>query len=130
MNPDIESIALELAEAKANENAAKEARIELETTLMSLVSNTALEGSKTVSNDFISVTVTNKVTRACDFERLSELEKQLNDDHKLVSHRPTLNLKNYRDVYRFANEDFKSLIDEAITVKPAKSSVTVKFKEQ
>lgn len=129
MNSEIEAVALELAEAKANEKAARDARVELEERIMNLVGNTKLEGTKTVSNDFLSVTVANKVTRSCDFDRLIQLDKQLQDDLQLVTQKPTLNLKNYRDVYRIANDDFKSLIDEAITIKPAKSAVTLKFKE-
>lgn len=129
MNQEIESLALELAEAKINEKACREARIELEEAIMQAVGNMDLEGSKTVSNDHLSVTVTNKVTRKCDFDQLIILDEQLRNDLKLVAHKPSLNLKNLRDIYRVANDDFKTLIDDAITVTPAKSSVTLKFKE-
>ena len=129
MNSEIEAIALELAEAKVNEKAARDARVELEERLMALVDNTQMEGSKTVSNDFISVTVTNKITRSCDFDRLTELDDQLREDLRLVTYKPSLNLKNYRDIYRVANDEFKMLVDDAITIKPAKSAVTVKIKE-
>ena len=129
MDTEIESIALQLAEIKAEEKAIREARIELEEALMLAVGNTQLEGAKTVSNDNLSVTVTNKVTRKCDFDRLMELDERMRDDLKLVQHKPSLNIKNLRDVYRVANEDFKSLIDDAITVTPAKSAVTIKIKE-
>jgi len=126
MNTELLQRISQLEAIKLEESQLKEQRLEIEDQITSLVANDEMEGSKTLKNDDVSVTVTNAVTRSCDFDKLHELGKELPANLQLISMKESLNLKNLRIVEATAGDNFKTLLNSAITVKPRKSAV--KFK--
>ena len=126
MNIELLQRISELEAIKLEESQLKEQRLETEESILALVNNDKLEGSKTLKNEDVSVTVTNAVTRTCDFERLHELGKELPVDLQLIAMKQSLNLANLRVVEKTAGERFKAALGDAITIKPRKSAVSFK----
>jgi len=128
MTSNIFALTLELEEIKVQEKAYKDNRIETENQIIALVGNPKLEGSVSLSQDDVSLTVSNAVNRTCDFEKLIELSKELPEDLQLVTFKPSLNLPNLRIIEKTAGAIFKGNLEHCITIKPKKVSVTMKRK--
>jgi|14BtaG_2_1085337.scaffolds.fasta_scaffold00072_15 hypothetical protein len=126
MNIELLQRISELEAIKLEISALNSQKLETENLILALVDNDKLEGGKTLKDENVSVTVTNAVTRTCDFEKLHMLGKELPPDLQLICMKQSLDLKNLRVVEKTAGERFKAALGEAITVKPRKSSVTFK----
>ena len=128
MTSSIYALTLELEEIKAQEKACKDNRIAIENQIIELVANDKLEGSMSFTQDDLSLTVSNGVNRTCNFVALAELQEQLPDDLNLVQMKPSLNLPNLRVIEKTAGANFKSQLEAAITIKPKKTSISIKRK--
>ena len=130
MEPSLELLSLsqDLENIKAKELKFKNKRIAIEDKIIGLIDNDKLEGSVSLSNDDCSITVSNGVTRSCDFDKLKVLCNDLPEDLSLITLKPSLNLANLRVVEKTAGPNFKEQIADAITIKPRKTSVAFKRK--
>lgn len=128
MKDEMIELVEQLEAAKKYESDAKDARVAIENKIVMLTPVDGLEGSSSHSNDDLLVTVSVGLTRSCDFAALSELDSELPDHLKLVTLKPSLNLKNLRVLEKTAGERFLAGVGKAITVKPKKPSVSFKRK--
>jgi hypothetical protein len=127
----IDVAAAALLAAKENERLAIEARIDAEQALIALAGdNLKPEGANTLLSDAYKVTITTKVNRSVDQEKLAEIAKQVPGEFgkRLIRWKPDLVLSELR--YIEANEpQVYAIVAQAITAKPAKPSVEVKAVE-
>lgn len=115
--------------AKTQEDEAKAIRLSAEETLLRLVGVKA-EGTTTVKTEWFTIKTVGKLTRSLDAARLPDVAQEVSAQlyHKVVLDKPTLNLRALRAVEE-ANPDAYHIFSRAITVKPAKPSVSVELLE-
>jgi len=122
----INELAAKLIEAKEVESAARAHRLEVEQEIIEVV-GVKDEGSTTIKNDYFAVTTTGKVTRSLDVDRLVAIKDRIPKPimDKLVKIKPQLDTRSLR--YIESNEpDIYQIFSQALTIKPAKPSVTIK----
>lgn len=129
MNELLLSLIDRLDEVKASELAVKHDRSLIEEQIIALVGNDKEEGSKTVSGDSFSVSVTNGLNRSVDFSAIEAINNDLKkSDLGIIDLKPSLNLKNLRLVEKVANAETMKTINAAITVTAKKPSLSIKRK--
>jgi len=83
------------------------------------------EGTQSVTNGDVRVSVTQNITRTVDQEKAFEAMKKLpRSVHGIFRVKYALDTKKYRNM----PDDYRSIVDEAITSKTAKPSISVKTK--
>lgn len=85
-----------------------------------------LEGSLTTESDFYKITTTGKLTRTLDEKKLAEVQAAVPTGvyERVIRYKPELSIRDYR--YLENNEpEFFRVLAEAVTTKPAKTSVKV-----
>lgn len=129
MNELLLSLIDRLDEVKASELDVKHDRSLIEEQIIALVGNDKEEGSKTVSGDSFSVSVTNGLNRSVDFSAIEAINNDLKkSDLGIIDLKPSLNLKNLRLVEKVANAETMKTINAAITVTAKKPSLSIKRK--
>lgn len=121
----IEQLAEQLATAKAEESAANKRRVEIEYKIVERLGSKP-EGSQTheLANGF-KITITGKMTYSADMEMLMQLANNLPPTMRPIKMEPKLDETGAK--YLRNNEpDVWAQIAPAITIKPAKTSVTIK----
>lgn len=129
MNELLLSLIDRLDEVKASELDVKHDRSLIEEQIIALVGNDKEEGSKTVSGDSFSVSVTNGLNRSVDFSAIEAINNDLKkSDLGIIDLKPSLNLKNLQLVEKVANAETMKTINAAITVTAKKPSLSIKRK--
>jgi hypothetical protein len=125
---DINKAAAALFAAKTAEDAARRNRVKCEENLV-LLTGAKQEGRQSHDAGDYSVTVTGKMTRALDIGKWEKIKDSIPEKMRPVTYKPALDLSGVR--YLQNNEpEVYALFSQAMTVKPAKTSVTIKQKEQ
>ena len=120
-----EQLAEQLIAAKADENAANKRRVEIEQILIDRL-GAKPEGSSThdLANG-LKITLTGKMSYSADMDMLLQLASNLPPNMRPIKTEPKLDETGAK--YLRNNEpDVWALIAPAITIKPAKTSVTIK----
>ena len=121
---DLETLAVMWRAAKADEDDARERRIEIE---QQILSHTGCreEGSQTHSAGSYKVSVTGKLSRKLDADKWEQIKDRVPDALRPVEYKPTLDTKGMR--YLEQNEpEIARVVAEAIETKPAKPAVQIK----
>ena len=108
-------------DAKSQEIAANKRRIEIEEEILSLVTSKT-EGSESYQVGPYKVTLTGRLNRKVDWDMLPKLG--IPEDMLPLKHKPELDLKGLRYLESNEPEIYKTFC-KALTVEPAKTSVTV-----
>jgi hypothetical protein len=120
-NRSPQDAAADWMDAKNAETAANKKRIEAEIELASFFGNKP-EGAESYQEGPYKITLTGRLNRKIDYELLAKLD--IPADLSPVKQKPELDLKGLR--YIEANEpEIYKLFTKAMTVEPAKTSVTV-----
>jgi hypothetical protein len=121
----IDEAAMDLAEAKREEEEARAHRIRCEEAIIALV-GVKQEGSTTHKTDLFKITTTGKLTRSLDVPAWTTIAPGLPADvrDRVVNWKPELSLTAIR-VVEASNPALYAVIAQAVTVKPAKAAVTV-----
>lgn len=106
-------------QAKAAEQAAKDARLEAEAALLEMFHPSKDEGTETKATEGFKISVTSKLTRQLDIDAYNAMS--LPDNMTFVDFKPAINLKNLRMMERLD----PAIVAQCITVKPAKPSIKV-----
>lgn len=120
-NRNPEDAASDWMDAKNEETAANKRRLALEEELLSFLT-TKTEGSESHQIGPYKVTLTGRLNRKVDWELVEELG--VSDALSPVKWKPELDLKGLRYLESNEPETYK-LFCKALTVEPAKTSVTV-----
>ena len=120
-NRTVEDAASEWMDAKNEEIAANKRRIELEEELLSHLA-AKIEGSESHQIGPYKVTLTGRLNRKVDWDMLPKLG--IPEDMLPLKHKPELDLKGLRYLESNEPETYK-IFSRAMTVEPAKTSVTV-----
>lgn len=124
--PIVDSLAQQWLNAKADEEAARKLRVEIEQKLLEQQSIEQKEnGSATTNTGSFKVTITNKTNRKLDVAAWDALRSQLREDlRSVVVYKPALDEKGVK--YIQANEpDQYKILAQCITNSPAKPGVKV-----
>lgn len=126
----IDTAARALLAAKEAERRATEARIDAEQELIALAGDLSSEGTKTLLTDALKVTITTKINRSVDQEKLIEIASHVPPElgKRLIRWKPDLVLAELRYIERNEPQVY-AIVAQAITAKPAKPSVEVKAVE-
>jgi hypothetical protein len=120
-NRTVEDAASDWMDAKNEEIAANKRRVEIEEELLSFLT-CKLEGSESHQIGAYRVTLTGRLNRKVDWETLSTLG--IEEDVLPIKQKPELDLKGLR--YLESNEpEIYNKFCQALTIEPAKTSVTV-----
>lgn len=120
-NRTVEDAASDWMDAKNEEIAANKRRVEIEEELLSFLTSKT-EGSESHQIGPYKVTLTGRLNRKVDWDMLPKLG--IPEDMLPLKHKPELDLKGLR--YLESNEpEFYNAFCKALTVEPAKTSVTV-----
>jgi len=122
----IDEIAQQWREAKAAEEAARQARLEAEKLLLECMGKLADEGKQHQDTTWFRVTVTTRINRKVDSEILEKIQDQipLPIRANVLRYKPELDLKEMR--YLQNNEPaLYAILAQAITATPAKPSISV-----
>jgi len=120
-NRTVEDTASDWMDAKNEETAANKRRIEIEEELLSFLTS-KIEGSESHQIGPYKVTLTGRLNRKVDWELVKALG--VPDAISPVKYKPELDLKGLRYLESNEPETYK-LFCKALTVEPAKTSVTV-----
>ncbi len=118
-------------QAKAREQEAAAARLDAEHALVALMNEQRalpLEGTEHAEALSYKVTVSTKLTRTLDAERVAALDAEIPAEilRRVITYKPSLNLREYR--YIEQNEPaFFAALAKAVTTKPAKPTIDVRF---
>lgn len=115
-------------DAKQAEETANAKRLEAEQKLCALIEHKD-EGATKVEAGPYKITLTGKLTRSLEPEKIDDLAQRIPVPilQRLVQYKPSLNLKELR--YIEANEpEHYRVFAEALTVKPAKTAVSIELK--
>ena len=120
---NLESLAAALESAKAQEDAARKQRMQIEEQICDYM-NLPVEGTSHIEAGHWKGTVTAKLNRALDEAKLRQVAHQIPDDvgAKVIRWKPDLVLKELRAVQEYRPDVYKVLAS-AITTKPAKPAV-------
>ncbi len=132
LQPTHEQVVQQLASswlaAKAQEEAASKLRLDIET---QLCASFELKNEGTIREQVgpYQVSVTTKLTRALDPTKLLAMDKEIPAPilNRLVEYTPKLNLRELRYIEENEPVYYKAFA-AALTVKPAKTSVSVELK--
>jgi hypothetical protein len=121
----IDAAACRLYAAKAEEVKARNVRIAAEEALIALV-GAKQEGATSLRGSRFKVTTTGSLTRSVDAEALAAIKSEIPDATFAAVFRwkPDVVLRELRAV-EASNPNLYSVIAQAITVKPAKTAVSV-----
>jgi hypothetical protein len=120
-NRTVEDAASDWMDAKNEEIAANKRRVEIEEELLSFITSKT-EGSESHQVGPYKVTLTGRLNRKVDWDMLPKLG--IPEDMLPLKHKPELDLKGLR--YLESNEpEFYNAFCKALTIEPAKTSVTV-----
>ncbi len=111
--------------AKAEEQRAKDRRIEAEKQLIELVGFDKIEGSSSFETMDLKVTLTGKLTRILDRKKWDAIKHTIPTDLHPIDYKPSLILPAIRYLENNEPATFKA-VSQAITTKPAKVAVTLK----
>lgn len=122
---EIDHAAQYLRECKAAEEGAKAARIAAEDALIALV-GCKTEGSTTIKTGYFAVKTTGKLTCSLDVPTFESIKDQIPEGirDRLVRYKPELSLTELRHVESDEPQIY-SVLAQALTIKPAKASVSV-----
>ena len=118
----MEELVTKYLNAKAAEDAAKQARLAAESELVQAVANDKMEGSKTTATPDWKITVSNKLTRSLDYQAYQSISATLPPNLQFVDLKPEINLTKLRHVEAID----PAIVAQCVTVKPAKPSITIK----
>ena len=121
MDKQFQELAADLLKAKAKEDLAKAARIELEEAIAERVDGLKLEGTTTLHEGKYKVTIKTALNRSLDYDKYLALN--LEEHQQFVELKPTLNLALLKAAEIFA----PNTVAACVTVKPAKTSVKVEI---
>jgi len=125
----IDTLAAQIQDAKAREDAARAERIALEESLLPLLASRS-EGAVTEYGDAYKVTVNYGVTRTLDAEALAAIKGAIPAAlfEKAIAYKPAIVLPGLR--YLQNNEpNTYAVLAQAITAKPSKPAVKVEIIE-
>jgi len=117
-------LATDWLQAKAAEEAAREARIRIEDEMIQAL-GCRDEGSQTHDADGYKITITGKINRTLDRAAWESIASKVPEDLRPVEYKPSLDLKGLRYLQDH-NPDVYRVVAEAVTAKPGKASITVK----
>ena len=123
--PTVEELVDEITKAKAEESRANKIRVALEEILIARLGHKP-EGAQTheLANGF-KVTITGKMTYSADMELLTQLASNLPPNLRPIKVEPKLDETGAK--YLRNNEpEVWAMLAPAITIQPAKTSVTIK----
>lgn len=109
-------------EAKATEEAAKQARVKAEQALLKAFNPSRLEGTEHKACGQFQVTVVNKLNRTLDIEKYREIVDMLPEHLQFVRFKPDIELK----TLRLAEAYNSDLIAQCVTTKPAKAAIEIR----
>ena len=121
INRNVADVASDWMDAKNEEIAANKRRIEIEEELLSFLTSKT-EGSESHQIGPYKVTLTGRLNRKVDWDMLPKLG--IPEDMLPLKHKPELDLKGLRYLESNEPETYK-IFSRAMTVEPAKTSVTV-----
>jgi len=122
--PDLETLAVDWLRAKKAEADANKARIAIEQQMLSHIA-TRPEGSTTVEAGMFKVTAETKLSRSIDWDAYDTIREQIPERLRPVKFKRELDATGCK--YLENNEPtIYALIAPCITVKPAKTAITVK----
>lgn len=126
----LQKIAEEIIELKEHIYDLNQNLKELEMQAIAIVGHNT-EGSRTVPLDGMSVQTVGKVTRTINPNKLKEIWNEIPDNVRkaCIKFKPTLDLKNYRDLRQYDEQLWYKLAD-AIIAKPAKTAVNIKMMKE
>jgi len=117
----IEKIIAALEYAKEQEVTWCARRIRKEQALIkALDTGQRLEGSKSFDVSHTKVTITKKLSRSLDFKAYKAMH--FLPENQFVTMQPKIDLKKLKEV----EKDFPKEVAECITIKPAKTAITIK----
>ena len=122
---EIDFAAPHLRECKQAEDAAKSARIAAEDALIALV-GCKTEGGTTIKTEYFAVKTVGKLTRSLDVPAFESIKAQIPEAirDRLVRYKAELSLTELRHIE--SNEpQIYAVLAQALTIKPAKASVSV-----
>ena len=120
-NRTVEDAASDWMDAKKEEIAANKRRLEIEEEILSHLTSKD-EGSESHQIGPYKVTLTGRLNRKVDFDMLPKLG--ISEDMLPLKQKPELDLKGLRYLESNEPETYK-IFCEALTIEPAKTSVTV-----
>lgn len=127
--PDqLDQLAFQLTQAATEEKAARERRVALEEQIDTIMGHKE-EGAFSLETDYYKLTTTGRITRTIDEKVLSAIRDEIPNAifERLIKWKPSLVLKEMHYIQR--NEpDLYEALSQAITAKPAKTSVKVEEK--
>jgi len=118
-----------LQEAKRTENAAKQARIEVEYELLDMIAPDDIpsEGSKTISGDGYKITLTQRVSRKLDEKAYALIVDSIPEEIRPVEVVETFQIDDRGCRWLAQNEPgYWRTLSNAITEKPMKIAVHIK----
>lgn len=121
---DLTTLTLDLIAAKKAENEANSRRVALEEQIISIL-GVKEEGAATHDVEGIKLTITGKLSYKADMDVLAELCKALPKNMRPIKTEPKLDETGCKYLRNNEPEAWKQ-IAAAITIKPAKPSVTIK----
>jgi len=117
----IEGIIADIEYAKGQEVTWRAERILKEQALIkALDTDQRLEGSKSFELRRTRVTITKKLSRSLDFKAYKAMH--FLPENQFVKMKPAIDLKKLKEV----EKDFPKEVAECITIKPAKTAITIK----
>ncbi|MDP8228355.1 MAG: hypothetical protein P9M15_02755 [Candidatus Electryoneaceae bacterium] len=122
-NTEIQKFSQDWLEAKAEEDAAKARRIEIEEAVVRCLGKRE-EGSKTHDLGTHKVTITGVVNRTLDKEVWESIKDQISESLSPVTYVPKLDVKGIRWL-QTNDPDTYRLVAKALTIKPGKTNIKV-----
>lgn len=115
-------------DAKQAEEAANAKRLDAEQKLTALIEHKSEGATKTEVGPY-RITLTGKLTRSLEAEKIDAMAKRIPIPilQRLVQYKPSLNLKELRYIEQNEPEHYR-VFAEALTVKPAKTAVSIELK--
>lgn len=114
--------------AKAEEDAARQRRIDLESDIVS-EHGCKEEGSATHHADGYKITITGKMNRTLDRGAWESIAPTIPEHLRPVEYKPSLDVKGLRYLQQNEPELYR-IASEAITAKPGKAAVKIEKEEQ
>jgi hypothetical protein len=126
--PSIGDLAARWLDAKANEKLANANRLAAEADLVKLIDDGKIEGTSKAEDGGYTVKVARSLTRAVDMEGLHRIILTLPESirERLLRTTVSVNVSELRYLESNEPEMFK-LASQAVTMKPAKPSISVEF---
>lgn len=113
---------------KRVEAEARESRIRAEEALIAMIPNDKPEGSVSLADENITVTVTKKLNRKIDFDMFERQCDTFPDLKNIVRYKREINLPYVRKIMELGDTMTQNALNNIVTATPAKTSVTIKRK--